>query len=211
MHNQTFSWDKFNETPVVGIIRGFSLEKVLEIIPTYIEAGFYTVEVTMNTENVSGIISAIAEKFPNINVGAGTVCNMADLKKALDAGSQFIVTPVLDEEVIKYCVENKIPVFPGCYTPTEIYKAWTLGADAVKVFPATQLGVKYIKDVLGPLDQIKLLPTGGVSKENIGSFFDLGCVGAGMGGSLFDKNIIASGDTAQLKQHFTEIKNNIRS
>jgi len=131
---------------------------------------------------------------------------MADLKRALDAGSQFIVTPILDEEVVRYCVENKIPVFPGAYTPTEIYKAWSLGANAVKIFPATQLGTRYIKDILGPLNTIKLLPTGGVNKENIADFFNVGCVGVGMGGSLFDKNIILSGDKEALKKHFEAIK-----
>ncbi len=201
-----FSWEKYNQTPVVGIMRGFSMEQIREIIPTYIESGFYTVEITMNSEGAETSIATLLKEYPELNVGAGTVCNMDDLKRALDAGSQFIVTPVIDEEVIKHCVKNNIPVFPGAYTPTEIYKAWSLGANAVKVFPATQLGVKYIKDVLGPLNTIKLLPTGGVDKNNINDFFNIGVVGCGMGSSLFDKKIIASGDKAALKEHFEIIK-----
>jgi len=197
MFSTTFSRDTFNQTPVVGILRGFSMEQIREIIPVYIESGFRTVEITMNSPNVEESIATLAKEYPDLNVGAGTVCNMADLKRALDAGSQFIVTPILDEEVVRYCVENKIPVFPGAYTPTEIYKAWALGANAVKIFPATQLGTRYIKDILGPLNTIK---------ENIADFFKVGCVGVGMGGSLFDKNIILSGDKEALKKHFEAIK-----
>ncbi|NJB84016.1 bifunctional 4-hydroxy-2-oxoglutarate aldolase/2-dehydro-3-deoxy-phosphogluconate aldolase [Wenyingzhuangia aestuarii] len=206
MSKSTFSWEKYNETPVVGIMRGFSMEQIKEIIPVYIDSGFYTVEITMNSENAEASIATLAKEYPTLNVGAGTVCNMDDLKRALDAGSQFIVTPVIDEDVISYCVAHKIPVFPGAYTPTEIYKAWSLGASAVKIFPATQLGTKYIKDILGPLNTIKLLPTGGVDKNNIADFFKVGVVGCGMGGSLFDKNIIASGDKVALKVHFDAIK-----
>ncbi len=206
MNNQVFSWDKFNANPVVGILRGFSIATVLEIIPVYLKSGFYTVEVTMNSPNVEETIAAIVKEFPEMNVGAGTVCNMNDLKRALKAGSQFIVTPILDEEVIKYCVDNGIPVFPGAYTPSEIYKAWSLGANAVKIFPATQLGIKYIKDISGPLNEIKVLPTGGVSKDNIGEFFKIGCVGVGMGGSLFDKTLINSGNLEALATHFEAVK-----
>ncbi|MGY6647522.1 bifunctional 4-hydroxy-2-oxoglutarate aldolase/2-dehydro-3-deoxy-phosphogluconate aldolase [Wenyingzhuangia sp. IMCC45574] len=208
MSNTTFSWEKYNQTPVVGILRGLTIEKIREIIPTYIEAGFYTVEITMNSPNVEESISKLAAEYPELNVGAGTVCNMEDLQKALNAGSQFIVTPVIDEEVIKHCVANNIPVFPGAYTPTEIYKAWSLGANAVKVFPATQLGVKFINDVSGPLNTIKLLPTGGVAKDNIADFFKVGAIGVGMGSSLFDKELIAKGDMTALKAHFTAIKEN---
>ncbi|MDO6803546.1 bifunctional 4-hydroxy-2-oxoglutarate aldolase/2-dehydro-3-deoxy-phosphogluconate aldolase [Wenyingzhuangia sp. 1_MG-2023] len=206
MSNSTFSWEQFNQTPVVGILRGFSMEQIREIMPVYIESGFFTIEITMNSPNAEASIHQLAKEYPNLNVGAGTVCNMDDLKKALDAGAQFIVTPVIDEAVITHCVKTGIPVFPGGYTPTEIHKAWSLGANAVKIFPATQLGTKYIKDILGPLNTIKLLPTGGVSKDNISDFFNVGCVGVGMGGSLFDKNIILSGDKIALKAHFDAIK-----
>lgn len=209
LNNKIFSWESYNKAPIVGIIRGQSLETTLDIAKVYVAAGFYTIEVTMNTPNVEQIITTLRTNFPELNVGAGTVCNIAELEKAISAGSQFIVTPIIDEEVIKTCVAKKIPVFPGAYTPTEIYKAWSLGASAVKVFPASQLGVQYIKDVSGPLNQIKLLPTGGVSKENIKSFFKAGVVGAGMGSSLLDKKLISDKNFEGLKEHFISIKNEI--
>ncbi|WP_318840756.1 bifunctional 4-hydroxy-2-oxoglutarate aldolase/2-dehydro-3-deoxy-phosphogluconate aldolase [Reichenbachiella ulvae] len=157
-----FSWEAFHKAPIVGIIRGMDIDSVRGIAQAHLDAGLYTLEVTMNTAGASEIIAAIRSEFPALNVGAGTVCTVSDFKKAIDAGSQFIVTPIIDEEVIKSAVAQQIPIFPGAYSPTEIYKAWSLGASAVKVFPATQLGVQYIKDVSAPLNDIKLLPTGGV-------------------------------------------------
>lgn len=211
MHNKTsFSWENYNKTPIVGIVRGLKIETVREIAIAYSKAGFYTLEITMNTKDAAEIIAEIRSDFPNINVGAGTVCNSDELNEALISGAQFIVTPIIDEKVIKHCVKQNIPVFPGAYTPTEIYRAWTLGASAVKIFPATQLGPKYIKDVLAPLNKIKLLPTGGVSKENIKSFFEAGAIGAGMGSSLLNKELIAKKDFEGLEKHFVEIRNEIK-
>ncbi|MGP1990531.1 bifunctional 4-hydroxy-2-oxoglutarate aldolase/2-dehydro-3-deoxy-phosphogluconate aldolase [Zobellia laminariae] len=210
MQNKIFSWDKYNQNPIVGILRGLNTEEVLQLIPSYIKSGFYTIEITMNSPEVAQTIATLAKEYPELNVGAGTVCTMQDLTKALEAGSQFIVTPIIDEEVIKHCVANKIPIFPGAYTPSEIYKAWSLGASAVKVFPATQLGIQYIKDVLAPLNEIKLLPTGGVSVDNIKSFFEAGAVGAGMASSLFDKKMIREGNYTDLEKHFAKMKNEIK-
>ena len=211
MQNKTaFSWQRYNSTPIVGIVRGLGLDKVRHIVDAYISAHYYTIEITMNTPNVAKIIAELRLNYPDLNVGAGTVCTMADLDTAIAAGAQFIVTPIIDEAVIKKCVAMQIPIFPGAYTPTEIYRAWSLGASAVKVFPATQLGPQYIKDVLAPLNQIKLMPTGGVSKDNINSFFEAGVVGAGMGSSLFNKQMIKDNDFDALQNHFIAIRNEIK-
>ena len=195
----------FDKMPVVGILRNVPLNVIEAILPYYKKAGFTTLEITMNSENVCEIISRLSEDNPEMNIGAGTVCTMADLKKALDAGASFIVTPVLDKEVVNQCTKENIPIFPGAYTPLEIYTADKLGATAVKIFPATQLGPGYIKDVLAPLPNLKLLPTGGVSVDNIASFFKVGAIGVGMGSSLFDKTLIASKDYDGLFQHFKKI------
>lgn len=210
MNNSTsLFWERFNNAPIVGIIRGQSLDAVLRIAQAYQESGLTTLEITMNTAGVASMISRLRSEFPSLNIGAGTVCNLNDLREAMDAGAQFIVTPIIDETVITHAVDENIPIFPGAFSPTEIYKAWSLGASAVKVFPATKLGVEFIKDVLGPLDQIKLLPTGGVSKANIRSFFEAGAYGVGMGSSLIDKKMLEAGDFERLKKHFVSIKEEI--
>lgn len=204
--NNRIFWQRYNQAPIVGIIRGQSLQDTLKIAHAYQEAGLTTLEITMNTKGATSTIARLRREFPALNIGAGTVCSLSDIHDALGAGAQFVVTPIIDELVIEHAVNGEIPIFPGAFSPTEIYKAWSLGASAVKVFPATKLGVEFIKDVLGPLDQIKLLPTGGVSKANIKSFFQAGAYGVGMGSSLIDKKLVSEGDFVGLKKHFESIK-----
>ena len=196
----------FEKTPVVAILRRYDTDTVLWIAEAYQEAGFTCLEITMNTDGAPEIISSLRSKFPDLKIGAGTVCDRKDLEKAIEAGAQFIVTPILDEQVIKHCVTLALPIFPGAYTPTEIYKAWAWGATAVKVFPASQLGVAYIKDVLAPLNHLKLLPTGGVSKENIAAYFKAGAKGVGMGSSLLPKELIDKRDKEGIILHLQELK-----
>lgn len=200
-----FSWENFNKAPIVGIVRGLDEQVIYKIAEAYSKAGLTTLEVTMNTPNASKIIKKLSTDFTGLNIGAGTVCSLLDYQNAVAAGAQFIVTPIINAEVIKQAVEDKIPIFPGAYTPTEIYAAYNLGASAVKVFPATQLGPDYIKDVLAPLNTIKLLPTGGVSFDNIASFFEVGAVGVGMGSSLLHKELIANDDFQGLQEHFEKM------
>lgn len=203
MNKQIFSHELFAKVPVIGIIRGMETATVIQIVPFYISAGLTTIEITMNTKSAGEIIHFIGEQYcGRINVGAGTVCNMEDLKSALSSGAQFIVTPVLCEEVIIECVRRNIPVFPGALTPTEIYRAWELGATMVKVYPATYFGAAYIKDVKAPLNKIKLLPTGGVDKDNMDSFVKAGADGLGIGSKLFDREYIRSERWEDLKNHF---------
>ena len=205
MKVNNFSSTSFNKMPVIGILRNISLETIESIMPIYSAVGFTNIEVTMNTPDVANIISKLCKNYPNLNIGAGTVCNKAELESALKAGASFIVTPIISEEVIQTCVKNNIPIFPGAYTPTEIYLANRLGATAVKVFPANQLGPDYIKNVLGPLDKSRLIPTGGVTKNNIKKFFESGAYAVGMGSSLFDKKLISAKKLEALKAHFLEI------
>ena len=201
----------FNEMPVIGIVRNMLIEDINSVMRFFIKAGFTTLEVTMNTKNVESILSNLSIDYPNLNIGAGTVCSLADLEIALEHGASFIVTPVLNEEVINECVKLEIPIFPGALTPTEIYRAYQLGATAVKVFPARQFGPQYIKDVIAPLSNVKLIPTGGVSLQNIDSFFDAGAIAVGMGGSLFKKELITNKDYEGLSRHFNAITNKVSS
>lgn len=203
MNSSGFSWDAFNSVPIVGIIRGLSFDEIREILPVYVSSGLTTIEITMNTEGAKEIISYASRNYSGqLNVGAGTVCDEKGLEEALSAGAQFIVTPILNETVIKSCVDKNVPIFPGAFTPTEIYRAWEAGASMVKVYPATSLGSGYIKDVKAPLNHIKLMPTGGINKDNIGEFIEAGADGLGVGGQLFDKQLVKSEDWKGLEKHF---------
>lgn len=201
-----FNWPRFEQLPIIGILRGYSFATVLKIADAYAASNFTTLEITMNTDGATSIIANLRQRHPHLNVGAGTVRTPAELDQALTAGAQFIVTPILDEHVVSTCVQEEVPVFPGAFSPTEVFQAWESGATAVKVFPATQLGPSYVKELLAPLEMVKLVPTGGVSLSNIAAYFQAGAVGVGMGGSLFDKQLIEEGDFEQLSNHFRQVK-----
>ncbi len=189
---QSFSWERFNAVPIVGILRNYPLEQVERLAEEYAGSGLTTLEITMNSPDAVATLSSLVKTFGKLlNIGAGTVCTLKDLDRALDAGAGFIVTPILDKAVIRACVKKKIPIFPGAYTPTEIYKAWSLGASMVKVFPATVLGPGYIREVLAPLEQLKLLPTEwGQRGELHMDFLRAGAKGVGMGSHLFPRRTI---------------------
>lgn len=212
MSQQPFSWELFSKAPVVGIIRGLQPDDVDHILPAYRASGLTTIEITMNTAGASSIIrNAIQRHSEGLNIGAGTVCTPDDLDQALDAGAQFIVTPVISKKVIKACVRRGIPIFPGAFTPSEIYKAWSLGASMIKVYPATSLGPEYIKDVKAPLNQLRLMPTGGISLDNMGTYFKAGADGVGIGSHLFDKALIQAQDWDGLKNHLQNFVDQMRS
>ena len=198
-----FSFPLFHKMPLIGILRGYSGDQVHNILQAGYQAGLTTFEITMNTEGVTKMIAAAARRYAGkMNIGAGTVCTPEDLEMALTAGAQFIVTPILDEEVIGLCKARSIPIFCGALTPTEIYRAWSLGADMVKLFPAELHGPAYLKSVLAPLNRISIVPTGGVGLHNMKEYWDYGAKGFGMGSQLLDKELIRQENWAGLENHF---------
>lgn len=202
-HRNNFRWELFDQLPVVGILRNVSIEEAAMILPVYIEAGFTTIEVPINSENSAELIRRLVLDFGGtLNIGAGSVIDLPDLQQALDAGAGFIVTPVIDEEVISHCVNEDIPIFPGAFSPTEVAKAWKLGAAMVKVFPAGGAGVDYIKALKEPLKGIKLLPTGGVSINNAKDYFLAGAQGLGVSTGLFKSELIRNKEWGKLWEHF---------
>jgi len=206
----SFSQKRFSETPVVGILRGYSKEDVLFVLEVYLKAGLSTVEITMNTKGACDIISAALNEFGrDLNIGAGTVTSTEQALEALQCGAGFIVTPNLNEEIIGICKNNNIPVFPGAMTPTEINRAWELGATMVKVFPCDVFGPSYIKAVLGPFSDVLLMPTGGVHPGNMAEYWDAGARAFGMGGCLFDIELIKRKDWGSLHKNLLSIKQKI--
>ena len=189
-----FNRDRFAELPIVGILRGFEVETVRQLVGATMAGGLRCIEVTMNSPSaVEAIGAAIEEGGDELQVGAGTVCTLEDLDQALGAGASFIVTPIVSAEVISACGEHGVPVMAGALTPSEIYEAWSLGAEMVKVFPANHFGPGYLKDLRGPLPEIRLMPTGGVNAETLGEFHSAGAAAFGVGGSLFSSQAIADG------------------
>ena len=201
--NETFSHDLLKKMPLIGIMRNLPERHVETIVEKYYQSGLTCLEITMNSPNAGEQIARLAASYRGkLNIGAGTVCSMNDLDKALRSDAQFIVTPVINEEVIKTCVAQNIPIFPGAYTPSEIYKAWSLGATLVKLFPAGDLKPGYIKEVLAPLDFVRLLPTGGITADNFTRLLANGASAVGIGSALFPKDIIRNEDWNALSAIF---------
>ena len=157
--------------------------------------GLCNIEITMNTAGAAEQIQLVRNLAGSeVNVGAGTVCTLAALDNALAAGAGFIVTPVVVEEVIRECVKRGVPVFPGALTPTEVHRAWQLGATMVKLFPADCFGPSYIKMIKAPLNEVRIMPTGGISTDNIAEFRRAGAEAFGLGSPLFNSEQVAAGN-----------------
>lgn len=177
----------FAQLPLMGILRGISPEMVGPIAEIASRSGLEALEVTMNTAGAPELIRALTiASAGRFRVGAGTVLGMRQLETAVHAGASFIVSPIVDTVLIKECVSARIPVFPGALTPTEVWQAWDSGATMVKLFPANSFGPGYVKDLLGPLDQVKIMICGGVSPANISEYFANGAAAAAFGGSIFN-------------------------
>jgi 2-dehydro-3-deoxyphosphogluconate aldolase/(4S)-4-hydroxy-2-oxoglutarate aldolase len=147
----------------------------------------------MTVPNAVALIAELSQSMDGVIIGAGTVINAKMADDVITAGARFVVSPVLRPEVIDACRARDVAVVPGCFSPTEILTGWELGADIVKVFPSTALGPGYCRDLRGPLPQVKLMPTGGVTRENAGDWIRAGAVAVGVGTALVDPKAVAAG------------------
>lgn len=185
----------------MAILRISESHKVVPTAKAIMEAGIEVLEITLNSANALDHIQHLRKIAPaNTLVGAGTVISSKDAANAAESGAQFIVTPIFKEEIIETAHTHGIPVFMGAMTPTEILSAWEAGADVIKVFPANAMGISYFKAVKGPLNQIPLMPTGGVNLENSKEWLSLGAVALGLGGSLVNQKDLKLGDYEEIKR-----------
>jgi len=195
---------RFKKLPILGILRDVKLEDIDPLVEAIVASGLETVEITMNTRQALDLIRHMARSAGGrLVVGAGTVLTMEDLHLALESNATFIVLPTLVDPVVAYCAKNRIPVFPGAFSPQEIYNAWRAGASMVKVFPAKFLGPEYIREIKGPFRDIELLACGGVSVSTIRSFFSNGASAVAFGASIFKQEWFAARQFTQIE---TEIK-----
>lgn len=171
------------EHKIIAIIRGIHPGDVVKIAEALYAGGIRILEITMNSAEPLAVIKEVSAVLGNkMVIGAGTVLDPETARDAVAAGARFILSPIVDAEVIKTAQSLGIVSIPGAYTATEIYTAYKSGADIIKVFPAT--APSYIKDIAGPLPQIRLLPTGGITLENIRDFQKAGAAGFGIGSAL---------------------------
>ncbi len=189
--------------PVIGILRGVEPGFFPQLLQVSYQAGLQAVEVTMNTPGAPEMLRQNMHLVPDgCFLGMGTVCNLQQAKVAIDAGAMFLVTPNTDVDVIIYAKQHGVPIVAGALTPTEVYQAYSAGADMVKVFPCP--GPKYIQDLLGPMQDVPLVAVGGVKQDNLQEFLNAGAVGVGVGNSLFGDELLKSKDADGVLQHMIE-------
>lgn len=190
---------RLTETGVVAVIRTQDGDELVSICEALVEGGVVGVEITMTSPGATEAIYKASKVLKGkAIIGAGSVLDPETARVVMLAGADFIVSPILNKDVIALCRRYGKIVIPGAFTPTEILAAWETGADVVKIFPATKLGPEFIKDVKGPLPQAKLTPTGGISLKNLGEFLRAGAEFVGVGSALVSKRIVAEKDWAGL-------------
>lgn len=176
------------DTGVVAVIRLESPDVLRDVCDALAAGGVRALEVTMTVPRAVSLIEQLSSSLPaDFAVGAGTVLDAETARQVILAGARFVVGPVFRPAVIDMAHRYDIPVMPGCFSPTEILAAWEAGADIVKVFPATALGPGFFKDIRGPMPQLRLMPTGGVTRDNAGDWIKAGAVAIGVGTALVDK------------------------
>ncbi|MFC7523530.1 bifunctional 4-hydroxy-2-oxoglutarate aldolase/2-dehydro-3-deoxy-phosphogluconate aldolase [Parapedobacter sp. GCM10030251] len=174
---------QITENKIVAILRGVPSAQIVDVAQALHAGGIRVLEITMNSEEPLTAIRKVTEVFGDgMVIGAGTVLDTAMAKAAIAAGAKFVLSPIVERDVINVTKDLGAVSIPGAYTPTEIYSAFQWGADLIKVFPATSPG--YIRELSGPLPQVPLLPTGGITPQNINDYKEAGAVGFGIGSAL---------------------------
>ncbi|MHA1908534.1 MAG: bifunctional 4-hydroxy-2-oxoglutarate aldolase/2-dehydro-3-deoxy-phosphogluconate aldolase [Candidatus Thorarchaeota archaeon] len=188
--------DLIHETGLIPIIRVESSDIALKVADAFLDGGISIIEVTFSVPDAIKVVKELSEKLGDkVLLGTGTVLDGATAERAIAAGAEFIVSPLYSKDLIETANRLEKPVFPGALTPTEITEAYNMGADAVKVFPAGNMGgAAYLKAVRAPLPHIPLIPTGGVNLETAGPLLTAGAFALGVGGAITDKKAISEGN-----------------
>lgn len=203
---------RLTETGVVAVVRSDDPSRLVQVAEALNAGGIDIFEVTMSVPGALDVMRQVSERFgTEIVVGAGTVLDGETARAAILAGAEFIVSPTLSQDVITVARRYGKVVVPGALTPTEILTAWEAGADIVKVFPARQGGPRYLKDMLAPLPQLRLMPTGGVSLENAVEYVRAGAVAVGIGSALVDKQLLAEGRLEELTERAHQLVSSIQA
>lgn len=185
----------------VAVVRLPDARHTLRAVEAIVDGGISAIELTMTTPGALDVVTTLARRLDaTLLVGAGSVLDADTARRAVDAGAAFVVSPVFRAEVVSEAQRLGVPVVPGAFTPTEILDAHTAGADAVKVFPADSLGPAFIKGVLGPMPFLRLMPTGGVTPDNVGTWLRAGAAVVGLGSALVDPALVAAGDWDALRE-----------
>ena len=190
---------------VIAVVRAKRADQAVPLAEALVAGGVIAVEITMTTPNAIAAIKEASSKLcDRALIGVGTVLDEATCQAAIDAGAQFIVSPICRRELVPIAQKAGKPIMLGSYTPTEAQLAYEAGSDFIKIFPADTLGPNYIKALRAPLPHLKIVPTGGVDLKTIGDFFKAGVAAVGAGSSLISKDVLEKDDWATLTKTAAE-------
>lgn len=202
---------KLRKAGVIAVVRGDSKNEVIKAVEAIIEGGMKGIELTFTVPHAEEIIAELVEKYQNhsdIVIGAGTVLDSVTARIAIMAGAEYIVSPSFDRETAEICNLYQIPYLPGCMTITEMKEALKAGVDIIKLFPGSAFGPSIVKAFKAPLPHLNIMPTGGVSLENMGDWFKAGVVAVGVGGNLLAP--VAEGNFAEVTKVAKQYMNQYR-
>ena len=195
---------------VIAVIRALQFEVGVQMARAAAGGGVRLIEITWNSERAADLIRQLRSQLPDCVVGVGTLLTLEDLQGAIAAGAQFCFTPHTNLTLIHAAIKRQTPIIPGALSSTEIVTAWQAGAACVKVFPVESLGgAPYIRSLQGPLGQIPLIPTGGVTVENAKEFLAAGAIAVGLSSSLFPKAAVAQENWSEISDRAKALMNAI--
>ena len=193
--------EQFREALVVPVVVLNDAKDALPLADALVEGGLPCAEVTFRTDAAEESIRLMAEKYPDMLVGAGTVLTIEQVDRSVKAGAKFIVSPGFDPEIVDYCLEKEIPVFPGCITPSEVAQAVKRGLKVVKFFPAEQFGgVATIKAMAAPYTMVKFMPTGGISAKNLKDYLSCDKILCCGGSWMVKGDLIKAGEFDKIRE-----------
>jgi 2-dehydro-3-deoxyphosphogluconate aldolase / (4S)-4-hydroxy-2-oxoglutarate aldolase len=197
---------------IIAVVRAHRSDQVIPLSQALIAGGILAIEITMTTPDAIAAIRAARQALgERALIGVGTVLGADICRAAIEAGAEFVVTPICRTELIRIAHGADRPIMIGAYTPTEAQLAHEAGADFIKIFPADTLGPSYMKSLRAPLPHLRLVPTGGVDVHNVAEFLKAGCVALGVGSSLVSAKILQEANWSALQQKAAEFVNAARS
>ncbi len=197
---------------VVAVVRLDDLSQAVAVTEALVEGGVTSVEFTFTNPAAANAITAARSAMEDrAYIGAGTVLDAETARIAILAGAEYVVTPTTKAATIEMCRRYSVPTVIGAFTATEMLTAWETGATYIKVHPASLGGPRYFKDILGPLPQLKLIPSGGVTLENAGEFIKAGAVAVALGSNLVDGKTVAAANWAEITRRANVVSEGVRT
>ena len=197
--------EKVKELGLLAVIRGPSAELTVKMVEALAEGGVLGIEITYSTPNAEEVVQTLAKRFGNsIILGMGTLTKIEQAVTAKTAGANFLVSPICEPNLVKAMVGSGLLTMAGALTPTEVFQAYTLGTDVVKIFPGSLGGPAYIKALKGPFPYIPMMPTGGVNAGNVADWFASGVVAVGAGSELCPPALAKEGNFAEITRRAAE-------